>query len=152
MENNNTKVIVSFGALVIKNDTFLAVQEAKKYIKGKWNIPAGKAKSGEDLLSGVIRETKDETNIDIKLKNLLGIYQHISVTGETIITFIFTAIAQSHDIKYPTDEILDSKWMTFKEFNSLPINKIRLKQLRNVLQDYHSQKHSDLNIIKALKN
>ena len=144
------KVKVICGALVADGNSFLAVQEAKEYVKGKWNIPAGHAELDEDLFESAVREVKEETNLDIKLKGLLGIYQHRSVTGNNIVKVIFLATARNNKLKFPKKEIMNVKWMTFDEFKLLPSTKIRTQDLRTMIDDYHNRGSFDLNLIKTL--
>lgn len=144
------KVKVICGALVVDGNSFLAVQEAKEYCKGKWNIPAGHAEIDEDLFTSTIREVKEETNIDIDLTGLLGIYQHKSSTGNNIVKVVFIAIAKNHDIMFPENEILNAKWMEFDEFRSLPSIKIRTGDLRTMISDYQSREPFTLKAIKTL--
>ena len=39
-----------------------------------WNLPGGGAKDRESPWEEVVRETKEETGLDIKIENLLGVY------------------------------------------------------------------------------
>ena len=62
---------VAGGAVTVKDDKVLIVKELRrnKYI---WGIPGGLLEKGEPLLSGVKREVKEETNIEIEPFCLLG--------------------------------------------------------------------------------
>ena len=41
---------------------------------GAWSYPGGFLELGESVEEGAIRETKEETNLDIEIKSLLNIY------------------------------------------------------------------------------
>ncbi|MFI5779530.1 NUDIX domain-containing protein [Nocardia sp. NPDC051570] len=52
---------------------------------GNWSLPGGVMEIGETLEQCVIRETKEETGLDIEITGLLGIYtdpQHIIEYGD----------------------------------------------------------------------
>ena len=100
------------------------VQENKDSKKGKWNMPAGKLEDTESVIEAAIRETKEETNVDIKIKGLLAIQETISSMGQLIILY-FVGEYISGDIKYNEEEIADVKWMTVDEIKSLDKKDIR---------------------------
>lgn len=66
---------------VKKDNKILMVQENRKEKKGKWNMPAGKLEENEDIITAAIREVKEETNIDINIKELYVLKKkyHLSV-------------------------------------------------------------------------
>ena len=110
--------------LVRKNNMILMVQENKNDIKGKWNMPAGKLEDGETIIETAIRETKEETNIDVKIKGLLAVQQNISSYGQLIILYlenISLYISSSYDKK----EISDVRYMSVDEIKKLKKEQIR---------------------------
>ncbi len=109
---------------VKKDNKILMVQENKEGIKGKWNMPAGKLEDNESIIDAAIRETKEETNIDINIKGLIAIQETISELGQLVI-FYFLGEYISGRIKYDKKEIADVKWMAEKEILSLDKIKVR---------------------------
>ena len=94
------------------------VQENKEGIKGKWNMPAGKLEDNESVIDTAIRETKEETNIAVKIKGLIAIQQNTSSFGQLIILY-FLGEYISGDISFDNKEISDVKWMTEEEIKAL---------------------------------
>ena len=41
---------------------------------GLWGIPSGHIEIGETVSEAAIREVKEETNLDIRIKKLIGVY------------------------------------------------------------------------------
>lgn len=109
---------------VKKDNKILMVQENKEGIKGKWNMPAGKLEDGESIIETAIRETKEETNLDISIKGLIAIQETISSLGQLLILY-FLGEYESGTIKYDKKEISDVKWMTEEEILSLDKKQIR---------------------------
>ena len=106
---------------VKKDNKILMVQENKDGIKGKWNMPAGKLENNESIIECAIRETKEETNINIDIKGLISIQQISSSIGQLIILY-FLGEYISGDIKYDNKEISDVKWMSKKEILQIKDN------------------------------
>lgn len=72
---NPPKHIVSAAAIVLneKNEILL--------IKGPrrgWEIPGGQVEEGEPLAAAAIRETKEESGVDIEIVKFCGIFQNVS--------------------------------------------------------------------------
>lgn len=109
---------------VKKDNKILMVQENKDGIKGKWNMPAGKLEDEETIIDTAIRETKEETNIDISVKGLIAIQENVASFGQLIILY-FLGEYIAGDIKYDNKEISDVKWMTEEEILSLDKKQIR---------------------------
>lgn len=45
--------------------------------KRGWEIPGGRVEEGESITSAVVRETKEETGVDIEIINFCGIFQNV---------------------------------------------------------------------------
>ena len=62
------------GVCIIEHGKILLVKRATEPKKGMWQIPAGFLEVDEDVTDCARREMKEETNLDIELKGLLGVY------------------------------------------------------------------------------
>lgn len=70
--------LVAVGGVIIdKDNKILLVKRKNPPNKGSWAIPGGKVKFGETLEEAVKREIKEETNLDIKVKDLLAVVEII---------------------------------------------------------------------------
>lgn len=49
--------------------------KANKNFTGKWEWPGGKVDPGEDFAAAAIRETKEETGLDVELTGVAGVAQ-----------------------------------------------------------------------------
>lgn len=54
----------------------------QNYGQGYWSLPGGKMEAGESIDQAAIREVKEETGLDIRLKRVVGLY---SKPGENAI-------------------------------------------------------------------
>ena len=69
---HNSKPCV--GALVVDRGRVLLVRRTKKPFKGYWDIPGGFLEPGEHPEEGLVRELKEETRLDVRPREILGIF------------------------------------------------------------------------------
>ncbi len=62
------------GVCVVEEDKILLVQRAVEPKKGLWQIPAGFLEIDEDVEDCARREMKEETSLEVELKEILGVY------------------------------------------------------------------------------
>ena len=69
---------VGVGAFIVNDNNELLLQKrAVPAEKDHWCIPGGRLEMFETLEHAVIRETKEETDLDVKVIKLMGICYHI---------------------------------------------------------------------------
>jgi ADP-ribose pyrophosphatase YjhB (NUDIX family) len=140
------EIKVVCGALAFKEGRFVLVKEAQKVCYGKWNYPAGHLDFGEDILTAAIREVKEETNLDVTLDGLIGIYEH-NKGGNNAVKFIFKASVIGGTLKFAKGELLDAKWFSFEDFSKLKDDEIRTLDLKKTIDDCKNKKLLSLDTI-----
>lgn len=65
---------VGVGVLVLQGDKVLLVKRKMTPERGKWSIPAGFLDYGEDPIVTAEREVLEETNLNVKIYDLLDVY------------------------------------------------------------------------------
>lgn len=111
------------GCLLIKNNKILLVKEGEEE-RGKWNIPAGQVNNFEKITDGAVRETLEETGLNVKLTGVLPIAERI-IQEKTWVSFRFVAEIIDGQSKADGKEILEIKWFTFEEFAKLTEKELR---------------------------
>ena len=71
----NFPLICSDG-VILNNGKVLLIKRKIKPFKGFWTIPGGHIDFGETSQESLIREIKEETNIDVEVVNLIKIYDN----------------------------------------------------------------------------
>ena len=116
------------GAIVFKGDKFVLVKEAQPHVYGKWSYPIGHLELDEDILAATIREVKEETNLDIKLEGLIGVYEQ-NRNGNNAVKFVFKASVIGGELKHQESELLDAKWFSFEDLEKLKDEELRIFDL-----------------------
>ena len=103
-----------------------------------WLIPGGLVEKGESLEEGLIREIKEETNLEIIPDGIIGMRSMVrNSDGKTDVYTIFDCklIGSATDVKPQESEIADIKWINVDEVetteNMLNYSKIIVKAWKN---------------------
>jgi ADP-ribose pyrophosphatase YjhB (NUDIX family) len=80
----NPKIVVA--TIPEWDDKVVLVKRAIEPRKGTWSYPGGFLELGESVEEGALRETKEETNLDIRITVLLNVYSR-PVAGVVVIVF-----------------------------------------------------------------
>lgn len=87
-----------------------------------WNFPGGGVEKGESISSALIREFKEETNLDITIGNFHFFNQILSGSLHAIELY-FEVFSNNYEAKMGFDPeiniISDIKWMSLDEIKSL---------------------------------
>lgn len=68
------KPSVTVDGVIIKNGKVLLIKRKNEPFKGRWALPGGFVEYGETVEEAVLREVKEETGMDAKIKKLVGVY------------------------------------------------------------------------------
>lgn len=60
--------------VIFDEDMILLIKRKNEPFKNKWAIPGGYVEYGETVEDAVIREIKEETNLNANIKCLIGVY------------------------------------------------------------------------------
>lgn len=74
--------VVGIGGVVISNGRALLVRRGNPPMEGQWSIPGGVLEAGETLLTGVQRELLEETGLQVKVLELIEVFERIDLDGE----------------------------------------------------------------------
>ncbi|MCK5413302.1 MAG: NUDIX hydrolase [Candidatus Pacebacteria bacterium] len=90
-----------------------------------WDLPGGELDFGEDVLDGIIREIREETNLTCKDIKPFDVESHIDENGEFWVTIAYKCHCNLGDIKlsFEHDQF---QWISKKEINKFEFsNKIK---------------------------
>lgn len=135
--------VVGVGAIIVQDDRILLAKRGSEPGKGKWSVPGGLVELGEKLEKAVVREVKEETNLDVEVTRLVDAVNNIIKDADGKLHFHFVILDFITKLNGGTlqssSDVLDTKWVrideaedydltdTFREF--LKRNKDLLKKL-----------------------
>ncbi len=106
-------------ALIYKEDEKKVLMVNNK--GGSWSLPGGAVKRGETLEKAVIREVKEETNLNIEVGEIVAINEAmVKEKGHHAIFFTFNAKIIDGEISVVNkDEIIEIEWVNVERANEL---------------------------------
>ncbi len=112
--------LVAVGGVIINGNKVLLVKRAHPPNKDMWAIPGGKLEYGETLEDAVKREMLEETNLQVKIVNLLSLIQMIK-EGFHYVILDFLCEVTGGDLK-PASDAADAKFFSIDEIKNLDIS------------------------------
>ena len=121
-------------ALIVKGNNVLLSTRAIKPKKGYYDIVGGFLSNGESPEVGVIRETKEETGLTVKILDLLGVYMDTYAFQEiklnTLNFYYVTEIVEGK--MEPHDDVATLKWF---DIDKVPLDKLAFRSQKEVVKD-----------------
>lgn len=130
----NPKIVV--GSVVTFEDKFLLCRRAINPRKGFWTLPAGFMEQRETTEQGAVREAREEANTDIKIRDLLGIY---NITHISQVQIMYRAIIEE-PIFSAGPESLEVELFSWKD---IPWEELAFPTVYWALHQYDSIKDKD---------
>jgi len=111
--------------VIKKNDQFLiALRDQKGLLGGLWEFPGGKIKKNETSEKAVVREIKEETNLNVNVESLLTRVKH-SYSHFKIEMDVYICSYRSGDISL--NGPVDYRWIRWDEIAEYPFPKANHK-------------------------
>lgn len=117
--------LIGVGAIIISQGQVVLIKRGKPPLMGEWSIPGGMLELGETLRAGAEREAREETGIEVRATELLGVFERI-VPGEAgrvayhYVLIDFLCEVLSGDLCAGHDAC-DARWFTPEEADALQL-------------------------------
>lgn len=134
------RIILNVATAIIKKNNKILIQ--KRSDNGLFSLPGGCMELDETLEECVVREVKEETNLDVIPKRLVGIYHNFNmkwINGDLAhcVNFVYECEILSGELK----KDFESLDMSFIDIDKLP--KMHTNDLEEALKDYKEEIKND---------
>src|ERR1700722_19829596 len=119
-------------ALLIRDDSnrILLGQRNKDPQRGSWVIPGGKIHAFEGIAEAAAREIKEETGLDVRVGDQVGVYEIINPPNEHRIV-IYSWGTVTEGVPKASDDLSDIRFFSVEELETIPMTAL----VRRVLED-----------------
>ena len=115
IDHKNLKIVVAIALINNYDEILLSKRPDNKHLSGFWEFPGGKVKNGETPENALIREIKEELNIDININKKLGEENYKDDKINVKLHYFICSHANGEII---LSEHEDSAWVTKNEFKN----------------------------------
>lgn len=107
------------GGIVRKGDSYLILSRKKDdFMGGIDEIPSGKLEPGESLFDAVVREVKEETNLDVlKIEEYVDYFDYLSGSGKKSRQYNFLVSVKNFENILLTEHD-EFKWQNIAQCNA----------------------------------
>ncbi|WP_433375114.1 NUDIX hydrolase [Actinoplanes sp. CA-142083] len=140
-----TSLVPAANVVVVNNDGEILI--VRRSDNGNWALPGGAMDIGESLPDAAVRETAEETGINVEITGLVGIFtdpRHVilytsngEVRQEFSVVFTARPISGTPTASAETTEV---RWVPTREIDSLPMDRsmrLRLDHFMTAPRDVH---------------
>lgn len=114
--SKNKKIGVGVGVYIIKNNKILLGERLGSHGKGSWAAPGGHLEFGESWAEAAIRETKEETGLDIKNLEFIGLTNDIFDKNKHYVTIVMACDWTTGEPRVTEpDKCLGWEWFSIDE-------------------------------------
>jgi NAD+ diphosphatase len=113
---NNPAIATSIA--LIKNKKILLAKRAIEPEKGKWDILGGFVDAGETIEECVVREMKEETGLDVKIKKYLGSVADVYDGRPSLPVMIEVEMISNNQKPVAQDDVEELRWFSLDEIPS----------------------------------
>jgi ADP-ribose pyrophosphatase YjhB (NUDIX family) len=103
--------------LIVDGNKVLLGKRSREPEKGKWDVIGGFVEYGEHPADAAVREAKEETGLDVKIEELLGIFMDVYGADKISTLNICYVVKVIGGSEKANDDINELKWF---ESDSLP--------------------------------
>ena len=111
--------VVGVGAVILKDGAIALIKRGNEPAKGKWTIPGGLVELGESPEKAVIRETKEETGLEVENPSLMDVVSNVDRDEKGKIKYHYVIIDYLVRVRSgnadAASDALELRWVPFDE-------------------------------------
>jgi 8-oxo-dGTP diphosphatase len=112
---------IAVGAVCTHLEQLLLIRRGRGAAQGQWSVPGGRVEWGETLHEAVVRETYEETGLEVVVDRYLGWVERIvDPYHYVILDFAVTALDPSQR-PVAGDDAVEAAWVPFADVSDLAL-------------------------------
>jgi len=119
--------LVGIGAIIICNGKILLEKRKGEPGRDKWTVPGGLVELGESAEQTVMREVKEETNLEVEQPELVDVVNSVTTDENGKIKYHFVIVDYFVKLKGGTlkvaDDAAELRWVEFSEVENYDLTK-----------------------------
>lgn len=128
-----------------KDDKILFIKRKIEPKKGYLDLPGGFVESGESLEESMVREAREELNVEVKdvryLMSTFDTYEYQGAHYSTICSFFEGEIPEGAEVQASDD----AEEPEFIHINDIPMDKLAFEGIKKVIELYKKNRAKDFN-------
>ena len=137
--------VVGVGAVIIKRRKIALIKRGNEPSRGKWTIPGGLVELGESPEQAVVRETKEETGLEVDNPSLMDVVSNVDLDEKSKVKYHYVIIDYLVHVKAGTaqaaSDAVELRWVPFNEVESYDLTasfRLFFRQNRKELETANS--------------
>ncbi len=137
--------VVGIGSVIIQDGKIALIKRGNEPSKGKWTIPGGLVELGEILEAAVIRETKEETLLDVENPQLIDVVDNVDLDEQSKVKYHYVIIDYLVHVKAGTiqaasdaEELRFVRFDEVEDYNLTASFRVFFRKNREILQKLNS--------------
>lgn len=110
---------VAVGAILVRDDQILLVRRGRGPAQGHWSVPGGRVEAGETLHEAVVRETFEETALEVVVDRFLGWVERIDEGFHFVILDFAVAVLDPVQPVVAGDDAAEARWIALADVGDL---------------------------------
>ncbi|MBD3397794.1 NUDIX domain-containing protein [Candidatus Micrarchaeota archaeon] len=102
---------VAADALIVNDGKVVLVKRKKEPFEGKWALPGGFVDSGESVEDACVREAKEETGLEVRIKEMVGVFSKPGRDPRGTVGVAFLCKVISGEIR-GGDDAAEARWFS----------------------------------------
>jgi mutator protein MutT len=116
--------VAAVGCVAFRRDSILLIRRGHEPFKGYWSIPGGAVELGETAEEALVRETMEESGVEVEPVQVLGVFDNIVRRADRVwfhyMIVDFLAVPTAGEPK-PGDGEMEARWVPLVELSSLEL-------------------------------
>ena len=112
---------LAVGAVCTNADTLLLVRRGRGPAAGEWSVPGGRVERGETVHEAVVRETYEETGLEVVVDRFLGWVERIDDAYHYVILDFAATVLDPTQPPRAGDDAAEAAWVPFGDVADLAL-------------------------------